>query len=76
MNEYMNESEEDLFELKYMEDIARLFGDMKQSDDYYGTGLLLASDYCPFMYFIKDHIVIHEFPEEVICEEDENFMLP
>jgi hypothetical protein len=74
MNEYMNESEEDLFELKYMEDIAHLFGKLKKMDDHLGTDLL-SSNYCPFFDFIKDHVVIHEFPEEVICEEYDNIML-
>ena len=73
--EYMTESEEDLFELKYMEDICHLFGKLKEIDDHLGTELL-SSDYCPFFDFIKSHVVIQEFPEEEIDEEDgRNFML-
>ena len=73
MSEYMNESEEDLFDLKYMEAIGRLFSEMKHTDDYYGTDLLLSADYCPFMDFIKDNVVIHEFDNETICDEDGEF---
>ena len=39
MSLLMNESEENLFELKYLEGISELFNELKEMDNYYGLNL-------------------------------------
>jgi len=68
----MNESGEDYFELKYLEEISELFNEFKEIDNYYGLNLL-NDNYCLFYEFIQDNVVIIDFDEEELDEdEDEN----
>ncbi len=62
----MSESEEDLFELKYLEEISELFNEFKGMDNYYGLNLF-KGNYCEFYEFIKKNVIIYEFSED---EED------
>ena len=59
----MSESEEDLFELKYLEEISELFNEFKGMDNYYGLSLL-KNNYCEFFEFIKKIVIICEFSDE------------
>ena len=59
----MNESEEFLFELKYLEGISELFNELKEMDNYYGLNLF-KNNYCEFYEFIKKNIIIYEFSDE------------
>ena len=59
----MNEYEEDLFELKYLEEISELFNLLKEIDNFNGLNLL-KDNYCEFYEFIKKNIIIYEFSEE------------
>ena len=55
----MNEREEELFDLKYLEEISELFSIHKQSDNYYGLDLF-KKNYCDFYDFMKYHVIIYE----------------
>ena len=70
MSLLMNESEETLFELKYLEEISELFNEFKGMDNYYGLNLL-KKNYCDFFEFIKKNIIIYEFSEEEEMSEPE-----
>ncbi len=71
----MNESEETLFELKYLEGISELFNELKEMDNYYGLNLF-RKNYCEFYEFIKKNIIIYEFSdEESELSEDEEINL-
>ena len=59
----INESEEDLFELKYLEGISELFNELNEMNNYYGLNLF-KNNYCEFYEFIKKNIIIYEFSEE------------
>ena len=59
----MNEYEEDLFELKYLEEISKLFNELKEIDNFNGLDLL-KDNYCEFYDFIKDNVFIYEFDDE------------
>ena len=59
----MNESEETLFELKYLEGISELFNELKEMDNYYGLSLF-KKNYCEFYEFIKKNVIIYEFSDE------------
>ena len=63
MSLLMNESEENLFELKYLEGISELFNELKEMDNYYGLNLF-KNNYCEFYEFIKKNIIIYEFSDE------------
>ena len=63
MSLLMNESEENLFELKYLEGISELFNELKEMDNYYGLNLF-KKNYCEFYEFIKKNIIIYEFSDE------------
>lgn len=63
MNDMINESEEDLFELKYLEEIAELFNEFIKLDNYYGLNLL-KDNYCEFYEFMDQNIMIYEFSDE------------
>jgi len=62
------DSELDLFELKYLEEISSLFGELKGIDNYYGTDLF-KKDYYDYFEFIQNHVVIHEFSDDVLSED-------
>ena len=59
----MNEYEEDLFELKYLEEISKLFNELKEIDNFNGLDLL-KDNYCELYDFIKDNVFIYEFDDE------------
>lgn len=63
MSLLMNESEEFLFELKYLEGISELFNELKEMDNYYGLNLF-KNNYCEFYEFIKKNVIIYEFSDE------------
>ena len=62
------DSELDLFELKYLEEISSLFGELKGIDNYYGTDLF-KKDYYDYFEFIQNHVVIHEFSDDILSED-------
>ena len=68
--ELNNDSELDYFELKYLEEISSLFNKLKGMDNYYGTDLF-KKDYYDYFEFIQNHVVIHEFSDDVVLTEDE-----
>ena len=59
----MNEYEEDLFDLKYLEELSELFNEFKGMDNYYGLDLF-KDDFSEFFEFIKRNVVIHEFSDD------------
>ena len=63
MSLLMNESEENLFELKYLEGISELFNELNEMNNYYGLNLF-KNNYCEFYEFIKKNIIIYEFSDE------------
>ena len=65
------EEEEDLFELKYLEEISGLFNELRGMDNYYGLNLF-KDNYCAFFEFIKKNVVIYEFEEEEEISDEEN----
>ena len=67
--ELNNGSELDFFELKYLEEISSLFNELKGMDNYYGIDLF-KKDYYDFFEFIQNHVVIHEFSDDVLSEEE------
>ena len=68
--ELNNDSKLDFFELKYLEEISILFNELKGMDNYYGIDLF-KKDYCDYFEFIQNHVVIHEFSDDVLSEDDE-----
>jgi hypothetical protein len=58
----MSEIEEDLFDLKYLEEINELFNEFKGMDNYYGLNLL-QNDFTEYFEFIKQNVVIFEFSD-------------
>ena len=73
----MNESEENLFELKYLEGISELFNQLKDKDNYYGLNLF-KDNYCDLYEFIKKNIIIYEFLDEELksgSEEENNIYI-
>ena len=66
----MNESGEDLFELKYLEGISELFNEFKEMDNYYGLNLF-KDNYCDLYEFIKKNIIIYEFFDDEFKSESE-----
>ncbi len=69
--ELNNDSELDFFELKYLEEISSLFGELKGMDNYYGIELF-KNDYYDYFNFIQNHVVIHEFSDDILSEDDIN----
>ena len=65
----MSETENDLFDLKYLEEISQLFNEFKGMDNYYGLNLL-QNDFTEYFDFIKQNVVIHEFPEIESSDEE------
>tara|TARA_A100001037_G_C15150931_1_gene639188 strand:+ start:5518 stop:5742 length:225 start_codon:yes stop_codon:yes gene_type:complete len=59
----MNEYEEDLFELKYLEEISVLFNELKEIDNFNGLNLL-NDNYCEFYEFIKENVYIYELTND------------
>lgn len=63
---HMSETEEDLYNLKYLEDINSLFLSLKKLDDYYNTNII-QGDFNEYFEFIKTNTTIREF------SDDENY---
>ena len=63
----MTEREEELFDLKYLEDINELFISLKDLDNYYNTDII-QGDFNSKPDFIKDKVIIEELND--IDEED------
>ena len=68
--DHMTESEEDLFDLKYLEDINRLFLDLKKQDDYYNTNII-QGDLNELFEYIKQNTTIQEFSDSSDEENDD-----
>ena len=65
----MIDSEEDLFDLKYLEEISGLFGELKGMDNYYGLDLF-KDDYSEYFEFIKNNVVICEFIDDELSDNE------
>ncbi len=59
-NSHMTESEENLFDLKYLEEINTLFLSLKDLDNYYNTNII-QGDFNELFKFIKYNVTIQEF---------------
>lgn len=66
---HMTHSEEQLFDLKYLEEISELFNGYKETVNYYGLELL-NSDFNELFEFIKKNIIIHELSDDEITEDE------
>jgi len=71
-NSHMTESEEDLYNLKYLEDINSLFLSLKRLDDYYNTNII-QGDFNELFKFIKYNVTIQEFSDS--SDEENNDLL-
>jgi len=69
MTDTMNEYEEDFFDLKYLEEISQLFNEFKGMDNYYGLDLL-KDDFNELFEFVKRNVVIHEFSDDELIEDE------
>ena len=65
---HMTEREEDLFDLKYLEDINELFISLKDLDNYYNTDII-QGDFNEFFDFIKDKVIIVDL-NDISDDED------
>jgi len=68
---HMTDSEEDLFDLKYLEEISDLFGEFVEMNNYYGLNLF-RDDFNEYFEFLKQNVVIHEFPDEELNDENDD----
>jgi hypothetical protein len=68
-NYHMTESEEDLYDLKYLEEINRLFLSLKRLDDYYNTNII-QGDFNELFEFIKCNTTIQEFSDDDNSDDD------
>lgn len=69
-NYHMSETEEDLFDLKYLEDINSLFLSLKNLDDYYNTNII-QGDFNELFEYIKQNTTIQEFSDSSDEENDD-----
>tara|TARA_B100000035_G_C20983008_1_gene546409 strand:- start:378 stop:800 length:423 start_codon:yes stop_codon:yes gene_type:complete len=67
---HMSETEEDLYDLKYLEDINSLFLSLKNKDDYYNTNII-QGDFNELFEFIKYNTIIQEFNDSSDDEEED-----
>jgi len=65
---FMSISEEELFDLKYLEEINELFLTLKSLNDYYGLKLC-DDNFMDYFEFIKHNVVIHEFSDDELSDE-------
>ena len=65
----MNETENDFFDLKYLEEISHLFNEFRGMDNYYGLNLF-KKDYNDLLDFIKDKVVVYEFDEDELSDDE------
>jgi hypothetical protein len=71
MNQELNNDYElDYFELKYLEEISSLFGELKEIDNYYGSDLF-KKDYYDYFEFIQNQVSIHEFCDDDVLSDDD-----
>ena len=68
-NYHMTNSEEDLYDLKYLEDINSLFLSLKKLDDYYNTNII-KGDFNEYFEFIKMNTTIQEFSDDENSGDD------
>lgn len=68
---FMSVSEEELFDLKYLEEINELFLSLKSLNDYYGLKLC-DDNFMDYFEFIKHNVVIHEFSDDELSDEDDS----
>lgn len=66
---HMSETEEDLYNLKYLEDINRLFLSLKKLDDYYNTNII-QGDFNELFEYIKCNTTIQEFSDDENSGDD------
>ena len=67
--DHMSETEEQLFDLKYLEEISELFNEYKETVNYYGLELF-KSDFNAYFEFIKHNVIIHEFNEDILSDDE------
>ena len=67
---HMSSSEEDLYDLKYLEDINSLFLSLKKLDDYYNTNII-KEDFNKFFEYIKTNTTIQEFSDDENSDNDD-----
>jgi hypothetical protein len=67
---HMSSSEEDLYDLKYLEEINSLFLSLKKLDDYYDTNII-QGDFNELFEFIKLNTTIQEFSDSSDEENDD-----
>ena len=65
----MTETEEDFFDLKYLEEISDLFNEFKGMDNYYGLELL-KKNYNDLLDFIKENVVVYEYDEDELSDNE------
>ena len=66
----MTESEEDFFELKYLECVNDLFLSLKRIDDFYNTNII-KGDFNELFEYIKMNTTIQEFSDSSDEENDD-----
>ena len=66
---HMTESEEDLYDLKYLEAINKLFLSLKKLDDYYDTNII-KSDFNEWFEYIKMNTIIQEFNDDENSDDE------
>ena len=66
---HMSETEEDLYDLKYLEEINSLFLSLKILDDYYNTNII-KGDFNEYFEFIKCNTTIQEFSDDENSDDD------
>ena len=67
--DHMSSSEEDLYDLKYLEEINSLFLSLKKIDDYYNTNII-QGDFNELFEFIKMNTTIQEFSDDEKSDDD------
>ena len=67
---HMTSSEEDLYDLKYLECINSLFLELKKLDNYYNTNII-QGDFNEYFDFIKHNSTIQEFSDSSDEENDD-----
>ena len=66
---HMTHSEEDLFDLKYLECVNDLFLSLKRIDDFYNTNII-KGDFNELFEFIKFNANIQEFSDDENSDDD------
>ena len=69
-NYHMSETEEDLYDLKYLECVNDLFLSLKKLDDYYNTNII-QGDFNELFEYIKMNTTIQEFSDSSDEENDD-----